>query len=337
MFIAGRRFIVILCSLFVLPLGALSDDAIPKPVIVIDSPVFSFGSVPQGALVKHDFLVKNTGTMDLIIQKVTPSCGCTAALPPNGPIPAGQSAAITVSFDTSGFEGDKEKTVRVFSNDIDNPQPVLTLKGRIDTALVIDPVRVSFGDVMQSEFVKPADVSIKVKDGVEGTIKEIATFSKALTVTTKSNDGKNAVASVGLSSQLLPGELRDRVLITLAYKDGREQTFNIPVIGNVAAGVVIQPRTLSFGVLEGPDPIIRNAKVVGVGKDSFDISSVESDSDNVHVSYKAVKPGQIYVLTITVDPKDFSLDLRAVVKVTTTSKEQPSLTLNVYGIVPPKK
>ncbi len=40
------------------------------PVAVIESPSYDFGSVYEGIDVYHDFIVKNTGTADLEIQKV---------------------------------------------------------------------------------------------------------------------------------------------------------------------------------------------------------------------------------------------------------------------------
>lgn len=327
--------LVALVFLFVSPASA--EDSIPKPIIKVESPVFSYGSVPQGTLVKHDFIVKNTGTMDLVIQKAVAGCGCTAALPPSGPITPGQSAPISVTFDTSGFEGDKEKTVQVFSNDIDNPQPTLTLKGHIDTALTIDPVRVSFGDLQQGDYVEPKTVTVQVQEGVRGSIKEISTFSKDISVETKANTGKSAIAEIKLSPSLGAGELRDRVLVTLAYDDKREQTFNVPVMASVKAGIAVQPSTLSAGVIEGNEPIVRTAKVVSATKETFNISSIKSDDPSVRTSFKPIKDGKIYVVTVSIDPKSVTKDLRAAVNIFTTSKDQPTLVLNVYGIIPPKQ
>lgn len=316
---------------------AKSEDAIPKPIIQVENPVFSFGSVPQGTLVKHDFVVKNSGTMNLVIQKAVAGCGCTAALPPSGPIAPGQSAPISVTFDTSGFEGDKEKTVQVFSNDIDSPQPTLTLKGYIETPLTIDPVRLSFGRVMQGQPGDPKHVSIKLHEGVRASIKQISTFAKGLSVETKSNDGKTAAAIVNVLPTAGSGELRDRVLVTIEYADKREQTYNIPVVGMVEAGVVIQPSSISVGVIEGVEPIIKTAKVVSSAKDPISITSIQSDDPAVHASFKPLKDGKVYGITISVDPKAVTKDLRSTVTIVTTSKEQAPLVLNVYGIIPPKQ
>ena len=42
------------------------------PVIVVDTPVFEFDSVPEGVRIDHDFVIRNTGDTDLHIENVLP-------------------------------------------------------------------------------------------------------------------------------------------------------------------------------------------------------------------------------------------------------------------------
>ena len=41
---------------------------------------FDFGVVAQGDTLTHDFQILNTGAADLIIRKISPACGCMAAV-----------------------------------------------------------------------------------------------------------------------------------------------------------------------------------------------------------------------------------------------------------------
>ena len=59
--------IAILFALFFLP-----HQGMAQPKVKIDSPVFTFESVPEGVLVPHEFIIKNTGDTLLHIDSVLP-------------------------------------------------------------------------------------------------------------------------------------------------------------------------------------------------------------------------------------------------------------------------
>lgn len=52
---------------------AMEEDAAePFPGILIDEPVFDFGSLYEGDPVVHTFVIRNKGDADLVIEKVKP-------------------------------------------------------------------------------------------------------------------------------------------------------------------------------------------------------------------------------------------------------------------------
>lgn len=73
--------------------------------IVVEEPVFLFGSVPEGTQVTHDFIIRNPGDEVLSILGVVTSCGCTIADYPKTVFPGG-TGIIHVKGDTSGY-GDR--------------------------------------------------------------------------------------------------------------------------------------------------------------------------------------------------------------------------------------
>ena len=134
-------------------LGVLSPLCVAEDVgsVPIDFPkldikkrVFEFGSVMQGTRVEHIFELMNNGAAPLTIDRIQPACGCTAAVPDINPIPPGKVGKINASFDTSGFQGYKVKTVRLFTNDPKQPSAVLTFKGTVKTEIEVDPPRLYF-------------------------------------------------------------------------------------------------------------------------------------------------------------------------------------------------
>jgi len=74
------------------------------------------GKIVEGQNVQVNFKFKNTGDKPLIIQSVSPSCGCTVADYPKNPIAPGEEAEISGSFDSKGREGFQRKTISVMTN-----------------------------------------------------------------------------------------------------------------------------------------------------------------------------------------------------------------------------
>lgn len=92
-------------------------DASKKyPEMQFDTMQWNFGSIREGATVSHDFHFKNVGNGVLVIQDVHPSCGCTSPSWPKEPIAPGETAVITVKFNSTGKTGKQGKTVTIISN-----------------------------------------------------------------------------------------------------------------------------------------------------------------------------------------------------------------------------
>ena len=72
-----------------------------RPVISLGTQVYDFGSVAQGAKVVHEFEIKNSGTADLIIQRLSPACGCKATQLTTPVVRPGATEKVRVTFDTS--------------------------------------------------------------------------------------------------------------------------------------------------------------------------------------------------------------------------------------------
>ena len=91
---------------------------------------YNFGSIEQGESVTYDFKFLNTGNEPLIISKAEGSCGCTVPIYPKEPILKNQSAAIKVTFNSTGKFGIQDKTVTLTSNASQNPM-IIHIKGTV--------------------------------------------------------------------------------------------------------------------------------------------------------------------------------------------------------------
>lgn len=99
--------------------------------IEFESSVFVFDTLVQGESVSTKFRFKNTGKSDLIIRKVSASCGCTAPKPEKNVIAAGETSEINVTFNSGTKQGAQNKTITVICNDPLMPEKILYLKGYI--------------------------------------------------------------------------------------------------------------------------------------------------------------------------------------------------------------
>jgi hypothetical protein len=113
---------------------ASASDA---PVMTFDKLSHDFGTIDEGEVVETVFTLTNTGSSDLIILNARGSCGCTVPdYPKDQPIAPGDSAKVTVKFDSNNKPNANNRSVTFTTN---------TEKGRevvqIRTFVTPDPLK----------------------------------------------------------------------------------------------------------------------------------------------------------------------------------------------------
>lgn len=95
----------------------LEDNAkAPRTKIEFDREIHDFGQIDQGEIVETSFTIKNVGDNDLYIVDAHGSCGCTVPEVTQEAIKPGESAPISVKFDSNGKTGVVTKTVMITCN-----------------------------------------------------------------------------------------------------------------------------------------------------------------------------------------------------------------------------
>lgn len=107
-----------------------NTNAANMPVIQFDKTLHDFGRVLAGEKISYSFKFRNTGKSDLLIAKVSASCGCTVPEWPKTPIAPGEEGYITVTFNTSGRKGVQHKSITVLANTNPNTT-VLNIKAEV--------------------------------------------------------------------------------------------------------------------------------------------------------------------------------------------------------------
>lgn len=111
----------------------LTDDQLANsPKIEFDNVIYNFDPVEEGQPVEHDFVFKNSGKSNLIINKIKPGCGCTTINPSENIIKPGKSSSFKATFKTNGYTGRVSKTITVITNDPKTPSVVLRISGIVN-------------------------------------------------------------------------------------------------------------------------------------------------------------------------------------------------------------
>lgn len=100
------------------------------PNLSVDTETYDFGSIEKGSDGSCVFVVTNTGDQPLIISKCDKTCGCTVPKCDPKPVTTGETSEIVVTYDTKRV-GPFTKSVKVHSNDPDEPLKILKVTGTV--------------------------------------------------------------------------------------------------------------------------------------------------------------------------------------------------------------
>jgi hypothetical protein len=309
------------------------------PVIELQELEHDFGDIHQGVKLSHDFTVKNAGNSDLIIREINPSCGCTAAVLEDPVIPPGKQTAIRVTFDTTGFAGNKSKTVRIYSNDPARSSEVLRIKANIVPEIVTEPSRLEVFNVKKGELV---EVSFIVKSTTDEAVsfKEVVSKSNHITVASETTGNGEILVTASVSPDIPTGKLRSRIVVRT--NNPRVPVINVPVLIDVVRDIMIEPVSANFGYISGGinEPVRRELRIrkrkgapddLNVVKHSVSGSSgftasIESSDTGDQILYVDLMPGAKGVVRGTI-----VLDLNH------EDSDQKQVEVPVYAVVDNEK
>lgn len=113
--------------------------------MTFEEPIFNFGTVEEGDIVKHTFVYKNTGQRPLMLKVAHSTCGCTVPhYNTNTPLEPGDIDSIVVTFNTTHKTEKQNKPITVIANSYPNkvklylqgyvkPDPKLAPKKQIES------------------------------------------------------------------------------------------------------------------------------------------------------------------------------------------------------------
>lgn len=92
---------------------------------------FDFGEITEGDKVTHVFKYTNEGDVPLTITNVRTTCGCTAPNWRREPLAPGETADLTVTFNSAHKKGTQVKRVTVSAN-VEDGMDVVTIRAKVN-------------------------------------------------------------------------------------------------------------------------------------------------------------------------------------------------------------
>jgi hypothetical protein len=218
-------------------LGALllgAAAAVAQPGIQIEeNKNFDFGELLRGTIAEKKVLIKNTGTESLQLADIEASCGCTGTAPSQRSIPPGQSAILSISFNSRNFTGKVHKTVTVHSNAANDPRVVIEFTAYVIDEILLTPGHLWFKD---AEIGRASRQVINVKNNGKEALKltgwrcQLAGIT--LTIPAEPIEpGKSADVVADFTPEKVNAILSEGMFLTTS--NVRQPEIFIPVYGNV--------------------------------------------------------------------------------------------------------
>lgn len=221
--------------------NADSPDGFPR--VEVDETTHDFGILPPHTTVTHAFTIRNTGEAPLELTKGETSCKCTFAGVPNGAVPPGGEAKIELTWNTGRID-QYQQTAEIRTNDPQRPRLSLTVKGKIDIRIAVEPEglvmpRLEPGKSYTSQLLVYSRTwdDFQVEDlqcTLPGAVLKV---EPADAETLYAKDAKSGrlitVQAPGMEPGRFNGAIRANMIPASASEDTRPHPINVPISGKV--------------------------------------------------------------------------------------------------------
>jgi len=288
---------VILLLLAILSLTVM--PALAKPQIAFEKTEVEFTDIEEGSQQVAKFNFQNTGDMNLVIDEVNPSCGCTVAQFDKAVKP-GEYGVVTLNLDTEGIVGYFRKTATVVTNDPDQPFVTLIMVGETLSAVKVEGGRrIELNGCLGQEVTAQARLTnpkggVALVAGVENPMKD---YCHAWVE--RDADGKSYLLKVKAISDR-PARFAGQLFLRVP---GAPKV-SVWVVGDIKGAFGIRPEILFFGA-------VTEAKLKGAARsieltracvDKLEEPILTYDKEKFNLVKYWEKPGEKLLLVITPNP-----------------------------------
>ncbi|MEA2491175.1 MAG: hypothetical protein QOH21_2967 [Acidobacteriota bacterium] len=323
-----------------------ADAAAKAPRLTLVEPVKDFGTVPKGQKLDWSFMVKNTGDADLEIIAARPTCGCTVA-DFDKVIKPGQTGKVTAHVDTTNFAGPIAKAVTLETNDPAAPSAQITIHAVVKPYVEAYPAGFVRFNILQGD-VEKQTVTLYSEETDPFDIVKIESPAEWIKVDKKKIEGAEIVPNVGR-----PGQNQYRFDVTVGGPDAKvgplaekihvvtnsknQPDYYVSVTGVVRPPFRVEPTGVNFGEVAPNDTAATRTVTVRSNNaktpESFSVTRTESDVPGVTAEFKPTANKGEYEVTLQVAKTAKPGAIDGNVKIYTSDKVNPIVTVPVKGVV----
>ena len=345
--------------------------AMAQPRIEFEKKTHEFGDIhEEGGKVTARFTFRNVGDSALVLTRVKPGCGCTAANYSREAIQPGQTGFIDATYDPWGRPGQFNKNIKVSTNEPNQANPyIIFIKGNVikrpPTKYELAGYKSGRGEVR----VKEPTIRFQVKNtGSHIDTFQIRSFYENGRATTFSLELPEYIEEVGRSfGQTIPadhegyivlkydatkrnawGNLKDRAVIVTddTIEPRKYLYFNVNLVEDFtkmsqkelekAPRISFNKTLFKFDTIAQNTTITETIKITNMGKSKLIIRKIESSMPQV-LTYKMstmeIEPGQSANLDLTFTAKNRRGKQNATVEIISNSPSNSSQIINVTGMI----
>lgn len=266
-----------------------------KAALVVDPARLDFGRMAQHQVRNAEVTIRNGGTATLEIYGVEPSCGCTVAELKVKELAPGQSTVLPVTFDSKAFSGPQHKTIRLSSNDPDQPNFDIQIEALVLVPLLIDPPhkQLGFGQVRRGD-PKTRSVTLTAMEAAELTVTATRWNKAVFDVEVRHDEGGNPASEVVLVKLNPAAPLGEhREFMTLRTDLADMPSVDVELFATIVQDVMAQPERVNFRYVARDQKLEGRVRVSAVDPAvKFKITGVEIDLPGFRATVEPTQPGK---------------------------------------------
>jgi len=215
------------------------------PRIQFATPIYDFGRVKSGDVVKHTYVFTNVGGAMLQVSNVQVSCGCTTAGEWSRQVEPGKTGNIPIQFNSASFNGQVGKAITVTCNDTNQPAVVLQMKGTMWKPVDITP---QFAVLNVTAEAASTSTTVRILNNEEAplALSAPASSSPAFAAELRTNQpGKEFQLIIKTVPPLPAGNAQGQV--TMKASSTNMPVINVSVWANVQPVITVMPPQIGLG------------------------------------------------------------------------------------------
>ncbi len=339
------RFAALFAWALVLCVGAGPASGTPqktaaggKPSIEIPRMLQDFGDVFERDEYVYAFVVRNRGNADLVIEEVSPGCGCTVAKF-DKIIPPGGEGKIELVLDGKVVHGKFSKTAMVRTNDTDHPELTLTIAGNEIPFVNISPEGTIYLHGRYDEAVeKTVTLSSNEKDAELKFTDVTSNIDDKITYKLEPGAKRGEFTlRVNKKTNVPPSSAYGTITLRSNSTKAPETVLQVHVL--TKGSISVTPSTLNYGVVAfgskdaAGKPVTKTVMILKTDG-QFEVKDLVIDNKNFSAKLETVEPGKQYKVDVTfVPPVKRQVSQREVgeLMISTSDPREPSVKVSLVA------